>query len=86
MYDLKADCKIVVLERFLKDLASYDGDDFLRDAALKLERSFAFEPNGTIGQGRYKGDPRYVVKAELKAATVDRLAAHQAALQAMRAL
>ena len=87
MYDLKAGCKILVMERFLKELPSYDGDDLLGDAALTLrEKSSAYEPNGTIRLGRYKDKPRYVVKAELKAATVDRLAAHKVALQAMRAL
>jgi hypothetical protein len=75
-----------VLEWLLKDLASYDGEDFMGDAAFR-EKSAVFGPSGkTIHKGRFKGKPRYVVKAELKAATVDRLAAHRAAFQAMRAL
>jgi len=86
MYDLKAGRKIHVLEWLLKDLASYDGEDFMGDAAFR-EKSAVFEPSGkTINKGQLQGKPRYVVKAELKAATVDRLAAHKVALQAMRAL
>ena len=89
MYDLKAGCKIHVLEWLLKDLASYDGEDFMGDAAFR-EKSAVFEPSGTLdGRARKRhliGQPRYVVKAELKAATDDRLAAHRAAFQAMRAL
>ena len=64
-YELKAGHKILVLERLLEDLASYVGDDFLGDAALR-EKSSAFELNGTVRMGTYKGKPRYVVKEELK--------------------
>ena len=88
MYDLKTGCKILVLEWFLKDLASYDGEDFMGDAASAFrEKSAVFGPSGkTIHKGRFKGKPRYGVKAELKAATLDRFAAHRAAFRAMRAL
>ena len=66
MYDLKAGCKMLVLERLVKELASYDGEDFMGDAAFR-EKSSAFELNGTVRMGTYKGKPRYVVKEELKA-------------------
>jgi len=68
MYDLKAGCKILVMERFLKELPSYDGDDFLGPAARAFrERSSVFERNGTVRMGTYRGEPRYVIKEELKA-------------------
>lgn len=84
-YELKAGHKILVLERLLEDLASYVGEDFMGDAAFR-EKSAVFEPSGKIRKGTYKDQTRYVVKEELKAATVDRQAAHSAAFRAMRAL
>ena len=72
LYGLKASHRFLVLERFLKDLASYDGDDFLGDGARALRmRSSVFERNGKIQSthdpGNLRGKPRYNVKEELKA-------------------
>jgi hypothetical protein len=74
--DLKVARKVLVLEWFLRDMASYDGDDILGDAALRFrEQSAVYQRDGTVRGGPGHGQPLFRVKAVLKSLEIRRFKA-----------
>ena len=74
--ELKLARKVLVLEWFLKDRASYDGDDILGNAALRFrEQSAVYLRTGTMRGGPAHGQPLFRVKAVLKSLEIRRFKA-----------